>query len=306
MLSILIATIGYLMLGVVFVMDKFILTDTKAKDPAIYTFYSTFFMVAALALLPWAPELLRGYDWFWAALSGMAFGFALWTMFEALKVGEASHISPFIGGITSVSIFVIAFFFLAERLSQLQVVGVIVMILAIFLLSFERTKLKSGIHIGFFWASVSGLFYAISHVTAKYIYDGYPFLTGFVWTRATTAIVAVLVLFCPSVWKHLRSKKLHAKPIKAKVNFKKTAAIVTVDKILAIGAVVLIQYAIAIGSVTLVGALQGLQFMFMFVLILVLTKFVPKLFKEYFTRKELLVQSFALLMVVLGYVLFIV
>jgi hypothetical protein len=66
---------------------------------------------------------------------------------------------------------------------------------------------------------------------------------------------------------------------------------------------ILIQLAAALGSVTIVFALAGLQFVFLFILIILLTKFTPKLFKEYFTRTEVIIQSIAILLVVAGSVM---
>ena len=82
--------------------------------------------------------------------------------------------------------------------------------------------------------------------------------------------------------------------------------LVVVDKILAVVAIVLIQYASALGSVSLVIALSGLQFMLLFVMIYILTKFLPNLFKEYFTAKELELELVATVLVVIGSALFVV
>lgn len=90
------ALIGYFFLAAVFVLDKFILTKS-VHAPAVYTFYSTIFMLGALIALPFGAGFLQGMDWVWAILSGVAFGLGLWAMFRALGQSEASHMSPFIG-----------------------------------------------------------------------------------------------------------------------------------------------------------------------------------------------------------------
>jgi len=55
-----------------------------------------------------------------------------------------------------------------------------------------------------------------------------------------------------------------------------------------------------IGSPTLVQALSGMQFVLMFVFIYILTKVLPRVFKEYFTRRELKMEFVAILLVLLG------
>ena len=76
--------------------------------------------------------------------------------------------------------------------------------------------------------------------------------------------------------------------------------IIILNKIAAIAAVVMIQYAAAIGSVTLVFAMSGLQYALMFVMILLFTKFAPNIFQKYYTRKELILEWIAIALIVLG------
>ena len=115
-----------------------------------------------------------------------------------------------------------------------------------------------------------------------------------------TGLVGLFLLLYPSVRRSLHSRK---KP--AKTAAKRQAVwIVVIDKVLALGAVVLIQYAAARGHVSLVFALSGIQCALMFVLVYFLTRFAPKLFKEYFTKRELIVQTMAIGLMVAGSALF--
>lgn len=296
----LLAILGYFLLAVVFVLDKFILTKS-VSNAAVYTFYSTIFMFGALLAYPFGVELLSGADWFWAGVSGVAFGLALWVMYIAVKIGETSHITPFVGAWITIATYAIASVFLGEQLTSAQIVGMVLLVFASLILSFERSRAFNGFHIGFVWAALAGVLFAVSHASAKYIYDLYPFLTGFVWTRAATGFVGLFLLCSPTVWRTFRPKKKRPKTYAKR----HAIGIVVWAKALGLLAVVILQYAIAIGSVTLVNALGGLQYVLMFFMILFLTMFFPKVFKEYFTRREKIVQSIALLLVVLGSALFV-
>lgn len=296
------ALLGYFLLAVVFILDKLILTKAVGK-PVVYTFYSTIFMFGALAAWPLGVEFLRGSDWWWALVSGVAFGLALGTLFMAVKEGEASHINPFNGAIITIATFGLSSLFLGERLSGGQLTGMMILIVASFILSFEKSLKHRGWHIGFVWAIISGVLFGISHVSAKYLYELYPFLTGFVWTRAATGLVGLMVLFSPAVRQLLHQRRRAPAP---KTSPKRQAlSLVITTKILAVLAVILIQYAVAAGSVSLVAAMSGLQFALMFGLIYMLTKLAPGVFKEYFTRRELAVQIIGILLVVTGSALFI-
>lgn len=303
-----VATIGYTLLAVVFILDKFIVSKSAVK-PVLYTFYSTIFMFGAVLFFPFVGfGWLTGIDWLWALVSGIAFGLGLWTFYLAVKKGETSHISPFNGAMITIFIYLIAFVFLAERLTDIQLAGIAILVFASLLLSFEKSRKYKGFHTGFLWAIISGLFFAVSHVSAKYLYGLYPFWTAFIWTRATTGLVGLFLLSFPSVWRSFKRtlRQAQGKERKPKTYARRHAGlIVVVDKVLGVGAVVLIQYAMAIGSVTLVGAMAGMQYVLMFIFIYLLTKFLPKVFKEYFTRREIAVQLIAILLVALGASLFV-
>ena len=87
-------------------------------------------------------------------------------------------------------------------------------------------------------------------------------------------------LLFPSVWQALRHHT------EAKSSRRKHAgSIIVLDKVLSVVAVILIQYAYATGVVTVVSAIGGLQYVFMFVMVYLLTKFLPRIFKEYFTKR---------------------
>jgi hypothetical protein len=184
----------------------------------------------------------------------------------------------------------------------------VILIFASLLLSFEKSRKHNGFHIGFWWAILSGLLFAISHVSTKYLYGIYPFWTVLTWTRAATGLVGLFLLLSPAVRVALARRSSSKADggganIKPKTYAKRHAGwIISVDKVFAVFSNLLIQYAMAIGVVTLVGAISGLQFVLMFVLVVLLTKLFPRVFKEYFTKKEMVIELIALVLVVIGLV----
>lgn len=293
------ASIGYILLGIAFILDKVILTKSVDK-PIIYTFYSTIIMFGVLCALPFTPKpFLVGIDWWWAIISGCAFGFALWTLYSALQKGEASHIHPFNGAVVTIATYALATNILGESLTSSQHIGIVLLAGSSLLFSFEKSKFHNGVHIGFLWAMISGILFAVSHITAKYLYSSYDFLPAFIWTRATTGVVGMLCLLSPAVWRSWKKKKTSPK---------KAAGIylIFINKAISILAVILIQYAAAIGSVAVVFALAGLQYAFLFLGVLLLSKYKPRWFKEDTTTKELVVQGIAVVLLLVGsiYVVF--
>jgi len=304
MLWFFIALLGYVLLAIAFILDKFILTES-VDNPVVYTFYSTIVMFGAVLLFPFMGfQWLNGVNWLWAILSGVSFGFGLLMLYKALQKGESSHIQPFNGAIITITTFTIASYTLGETLTLAQKIGVGILIISSLLLSFEKSRKHNGFHIGFVWAAISGVLFGVSHLSAKYLYTIYDFWPAFTWTRATTGLVGLLCLAYPSVRNTFKKGK--QKNEKKQTSAKKYAVpIIMVNKIFAMGAVVIIQYAAAIGSVTLVFALSGLQYALMFAIIIVLSKWFKSLFNEYFTKRELVIETIAIILVIIGSALFV-
>lgn len=311
--SLIYASIGYASLAVVAILDKFILSDKgetgrKETSPAVYTFYSTIFFLLLAACLPFSA-VVKSSDIFYFVLSGISFGLGMWTMFISLKHGEASHIAPFIGAAVAVSTFLLSYFFLGEVFTNGTKIGLSLLVLSSLILSFEKSKKHNGFHVGFVWGILSGILFAISHVSAKYTYENYPFITSIIWTKGTVGLVGLLTLFLPSVRQTLFSKnKNKSGVIKSEPNVKESKVtkpksnlfIILVDKIIGVVAVICIQYAISTGSVTIVNGLAGIQYVLMFIFIYSLTKLAPKLFSEYFTKQELWLEIIAILLSLTG------
>jgi uncharacterized membrane protein len=291
--SFIVAFLGYALAAIVAILDKFILTS-EVKKPAVYAFFSTVLFAVVFILLPWSGSI-HLKDFGWVFTSGMAFGFGIWTMFIALKHGEASHITPFIGAVVAISTFLLSYLILGESLNYLSKLGILVLVCATLLLSFEKSRSREALYKGFVWATVSGILFGLSHVSAKYIYGLYPFITSLMWTKGTTALVGLIALFSPGVIHEIRNNK---KTEKSKTQNK--IGIIFSSKVLGAISLVLIQYSIALGSVTIINALAGIQYALMFIFIYLLTRFYPKLFKEYFTRRELLVESGSIILMVIG------
>lgn len=288
------ATIGYLLLAVASVTDKFILTKSL-KSVSSYVFYSTIFFFGAFLFWPFS-ESISFYNCLIAIISGLSFGFATWAMFTGLKRGEATHIVPFLGAVTAVFVYGLSYLILHEVLNVNQTIGVVFLVIASFTFSFEKSKKHNGFHSGYVFAIVSGLLFAFSHVTAKYFYGEYNFLTGIVWTKGSVGIVALIALLSLSARREIFGKKSNGE---SKVS-KNSLYLIFSNKVFGVLGTLGIQYAIAIGSVTVVNALAGFQYALVLLLAFLLTKFYPRTFSEYSAKGEMRLQIFAVILVVIG------
>ncbi len=289
-----IASIGYAFMAAVAILDKSILS--KSLGVSSYAFYSTVFFLGAFLLLPFSETISIG-AFVWALISGLGFGFATWAMFLGLRRGEAAHIVPFIGAVTAVGVFILSSIFIGESFSSMQMAGITLLIVASFLFSYEKNNGKgTPRHAGFGWALLSGFLFAISHVAAKHFYGDYSFITGLAWTKGLVGIAALFAFF------GMKSEESPlAENISGSTSGKSTSLwLVLVDKVLAIAGTLAIQYAIAIGSVAVVSGLVGLQYALILLFAFVSTMFAPRFFSEHFTRKEVVFEILAIILVIVG------
>lgn len=289
------ALVGYSLLAAVFILDKRILT-AELKHPVVYTFYSTVFLLAVGAAWLFVPFITDPVLLVLSLISGLAFGGALWLMFVALKKSEASHLDPFIGAVITLGTLAGADLWLSEGLTVQQIIGCAVLAAASFLLAREETAAHRGWHVGYVWGIVSGILFAISHLTAKAVYNNTDFWPAFVTTRFTIGVFGLLLLGAPAVWRSFAVKK-------TKQTKRHPLTVVVLTKVLSLFANSAIQYAIALGSVAIVNALAGLQYALMFVGILILNAWRPGFFREYISRRELWLESAALVLVIVGVML---
>jgi drug/metabolite transporter (DMT)-like permease len=293
-----IAIVGYIILGIVGILDKFILSKSVPR-PAVFVFYSSIFVLPILLLVPFGLQWIVGArDWLIAAVAGVTFALALWTMYKGFLVSEVSHVGPLVGAATPFFVLLLNPFWQKEILSNIDLIAIVVLIIGSLVISFEQSKQHHGWHLGMAWGVLAGLFFALSNLASKYIYDGYGFYSGLVWTRGMLGVCGILLLAAPTVRAVVFKKKKKIKiPMRSGVS---RLFLVGTDKILGVVGVVMIQFAIATGSVTIVNALNGLQYAALVVMVALLSKFSPRLFHEDYAPAEIWQEIFAIVLIAVG------
>lgn len=298
------SAVGYIILAGVSILDKFLLSSAKVK-PALYTFFSSAPLLPIIILLFFYPSVMDGWsDWVWAVVCGFSYTFAMWAMFIGFEKSELSHVGPLIGAASPVFVLIFSNLFLNEALVSSELWAVGLLVIGSLLIAFEKSKKHSGLHLGMLYGILSGLLFAISYVSAKYLYDKYGFMSGFIWSRFFIGVSGLLFLFSRETWKELFGRTWFDK-LKAKftVRKKQNGGLIIFNKILAMVAVLFVQYATAIGSVSLVSALNGLQYGVLILGVMLLSRFLPKVFKEDYTTLEVIQEFFAVVLIGVGLIL---
>ena len=292
-----ITIIAYLLNAIAITIDKFLLAK-KITNPAVYAIFISTLSLLALVLIPFGFHLYSLNQILIALVAGLIFTFALLYMFKALGQNEASRITPFMGGFQPIFVFILAFIFLNEILIPQQLIAFIIIILGTVIISWQNNS-KATQKKAYLFAIIATLLFAISYTINKYSFTNQDFISGFVWTRIG-AFIGALILLVPT--KNRLDIKIELKKPK-----KQTSILFIFGQTAGALSFILINYAIAISSsVALVNALQGLQYVFLLIIIFSLSWKFPKLLEEKITQLIVIKKIIATALIIGGlFILFI-
>lgn len=292
---ILITVVAYFLNAIAISVDKFLLTK-KIPNPAVYTFFISALSLLAIVMAPFGFKLYSFESIIFALVTGVIFTFALLFMFKAISQNEASRITPFMGGLQPIFIFILALIFLKETLSPQILIAFFIIILGTVVISWKSGKSSSK---GYSFAIIATLLFAISYTMNKYVFLRQDFISGFVWTRIGAFLGALLLLISATNRADIRRE--------IKAPKQNGGGLFLFGQASGSLSFILVNYAIAISSsVALVNALQGLQYVFLLIIMgLVSIKF-PRILEEQFSFKILSQKIIATAMILAGlYLLFI-
>jgi uncharacterized membrane protein len=304
----LLATAGQFLNAVVAILDKYIVSDEKVMPrPFVYAFYSclltsSWVLVFAVSFIPGMAAF--GFPSFadvqkpsiqvtaMAFLAAYTFFMALVSMFEALKHSDASDVMPAIGGISTLSAFGMSYLFFEIPLAPHFVWGVLLLATGTFLLSHVRLAHNISVVLHVFHA---GLFFALHYIVMKGLFEETSFADGFFWSRICFVLFALSLLLVPTYYEKVVSQ--------TKSTTKKGGLLIIITKVLAGIAAFMILKATDQGDVAVVQALDGLKFVFIILLSLIVGRWTPKTAGENeFDFKTLIRKSFYIAIIALGFV----
>ncbi|MFH1460946.1 MAG: DMT family transporter [Patescibacteria group bacterium] len=289
-----IAIFAHFLFAAVFVIDKFILSKTVLK-PAVYVFYAGLLgALLSLLLIPFGFSLIPLNQILISFLSGFLFILATFFFYQSIQKSEVSRIVPLIGGSVPIFTILLSYFLLNERLAAAQYWSFVLLVLGglIVVWPYQAKQALSGLSKKISIALLASFLFALSYVLGKYIYTFQPFINGFIWMRIGGILGIIFLLAWPAVRQEILKSS-------TKITFK-LGGLALSNKALSAIAFVSLNYAIFLGSVSLVNALQGVQYFFVFSLAIFLSKKHPQLVKEQINQTAIIQKVLAILLIVLG------
>lgn len=300
----------------VYVGDKFLLSK-KIHSSIAYAFYVGIWSVLNFVLLIFAPWIPSPAELAIDLFAGGLFLLTLVFWYKALHQSEATRVVPIVGALVPVFSFILSHLFLGENLNQNQLVAFFILIAGGILISIKQTRLymvKAVVNrlqdvLGDFFgvinaeyrptrrlilnSVISAFFFASYYVLMKYVYMHQPFIGSFVWSRMGTFVGVLVILLVPA-WRQLISehRKDASKP--------KNLEFFLVVRFFAAVAFIMLNWAISLGNVAMTNALQGVQYVFLILLVLLLSARYPHFLKEELGGGVLLQKIIGAVLVSLG------
>lgn len=292
----LITVIAYFFHASAVILDKFLLTQ-RIQRPSTYAFWVAVFGLGALILAPfdfYIPSTSAIVD---AFVSGTAFTFGLLFFYIAIQSGEASRVAPVIGAFSPIFVFLLSRGILGEVLSRGEFVVFAILVLGSILISVTHKKdgprLTNGDIKIFAWAILASFLFGVTYVYEKAVFNEVSFVNGFIWTRFGSFFGALPFL----VFSYTRHDIFEA----PRMADRTTVAAFLTNKVAGALGFFLVSFAISTApSVSLVNALQGIEYVVVFFIALLLSKVRPSILKEEFTPLAIFEKAVAILLIAAG------
>lgn len=294
---IIIVLAGHFLAACAFVIDKILLTKAF-RDPVSYAFFIGLLGSFVFLVLPWGVSLPTLSEFLMDILSGALFVMALPLFFIALQSHDATRIIPFVGGGVPVFTMLFEVLILRTHFSFLQIGAFVFLVVGTIVITIDdRAWHHRALHHSSSirpWtiAGCAALFFALAFGVAKITYASQDFLTAFVWSRLGGLVVACTFLF------FTRHRTMILQSFRRLPHW--NGVLFLTGQGLGAGSFVLINYAISLTSVSLVNALQGVQYGFLLVFVLLASIFSPRILRENMTPRGLVLKIIAVLIIGTG------
>jgi drug/metabolite transporter (DMT)-like permease len=288
----LISITGYFFNTVAILTDK-ILLNKMVSHPAVYAFFVSLFSLFAIILVPFGFNFPSLTVFAISMTAGILFTFALLLLYTALQQGEVSRVDPLIGGVSPVFVLIFAWLMIQETLSVTQIAAFFIILAGGYLILIGGGKRGAdlGRKVVLLSLASAGLF-ALSQVLTKWVYIHDSFVSGLVWRSIGNFTGSMILLAIPLYRKEIMVFLKHPKA--------KTGVLFFTGQFFGGASFVLINYAFSLGSIALVNALAGIQYIFLFFLILPISNKFPQLLEETMTPRAIRQKILSLVIIAAG------
>lgn len=270
-----ITILAYLLNSISVLIDKTLLVK-QIPNPLAYIFYISLVSLIALVLIPFitAPST---ESLILSSTSTLIWTSAAYLMFTALKFGSATRVIPVIG--TLIPILLLAQALTSGSLAGQQTLAVTLLILGLLFLTLpdwrgEFTLKEAALELS------AAILFALSYLILKQAYFNSEFIAVAVYSRIILIPLAITLILIPATRNTILLKSTSQTPFKL---LSAAGFLFIVGQSSGGLGEILITYSISLATPALVNSLQGVQYLFLFIFSLILSRYYPRIFTESWT-----------------------
>ncbi len=284
------ALLAALFFSIGYILDK-ILLDKHFKHPLTLLVFKTIIWLSIWLVLPFtgfsipSKELL-----FFIIVISLIDTLAFLPFLKAMSLEEASRIAP-LHELRAVVAFVLAFLFLGERLSSNQLIAFVLILIGGFIISVKDVKGIFKIRRAFWLMCLVIVMRGTNIILLKYLFTNAEY-----WSA-----IALLMLFdffiaiCFLVIKSIRSEFLRTFR-----SGKSIWLLIIANGLMYIGGILANNYALKSGPASIISVIGGVRTLFVFLIAILISRYLPKVLKEELSWNVLLVKIIAIGMIFVG------
>jgi len=291
MLWLIITILAYFFLAISIFGDRFLLTN-NIPNPKVYSFYVGILSIFVIIFIPFGFFFPTSSQIFLAFLTGILFILGLYLYYSLIREFEASRIAPAIGGMIPILVLFFVYVFSRSGVTFYfkDIVSFLLLISGSILIVMEKSKSIFGK--SFLFSLGAAFYFALYFVLAKFVYTSLTFINGFIWIRIGSFLAALFFL----LFKEVRLQ-IFTKP--QRTGFKTTGIFIG-NQIIGSSGAILQNWAIALAPlvyVAFINALQGVQYAFLLIFAVLLSRKFPQILKEQISKEVILQKIVAILLI---------
>ncbi len=272
------ALAGYFFNAITTIFDKFLLAG-RIREPVVYAFFVSILSIFAIVLVPFGYQPIASQTVSLFVISGMFFLYGLVAFYTAVQRSEISRVAPLVGITTALIAGAASLVF--GPASQISFspghfFSLLLLLSGAFLVAFDLPIKK---HDALMPSTVlAGGFMAVSLIFLKIGYQEADFVNGLLWSRLGFILGGFSLLIIPG-YRHAILSNTQGLSASNRRDVS-TGLLFILNKIFGALATFCLTYAAFLGPVTFIQALNGVQYVFVFILTVPLALRFPGIFEE--------------------------
>ena len=251
--------------------------------------YVILMLIVSLCLIFFSTGLIYGQELWLICAAGIVNSFGVWIYLTAMQKYEPSRVVPLFA-IGAVIIIISSALILGEVFNFITYVGIGVILLGSVVLSIKKTFF-SAFSSKLLWVmTLSGLCFAFSAIVIKHLLGTYSVIQVFSSIGIIEGSAAMIIAL--SFFKDIRKTLSQIK--------KRYILYNSLTELVSISGSFLYTIAISVWYLSIVETLASLQFLFVFIWSLIISRFMPSLYVEELNRRVIFQKFVAIVLIIFG------